>query len=94
MALRFKFKTKDEIPAEHLPLLPHRRLDEPDDVDVPKLEHALRRRAALPRRPLKCAVERRGTPVGESVKPTRQLSLQPVATEASVEAMKHSKPSV
>jgi hypothetical protein len=47
-----------------------------------------------PSSPFKCAVERRGTPVGESVKPTRQLSLQPVATEASVEVMKHSKPSV
>jgi hypothetical protein len=44
--------------------------------------------------PLKCAVERRGTPVGESVKPTRQLSLQPVAAKASVEVMKHSKPLV
>jgi len=32
--------------------------------------------------------------VGESGKPTRQLSLQPVAAEARVEEMKRSKPSV
>jgi hypothetical protein len=39
-----------------------------------------------------CAVERRRTPVGELSKPTRQLSLQPVAAEAGMEAMKCSKP--
>ena len=41
-----------------------------------------------------CAVKRRGTPVGELTKPTRQLSLQPVAAEAGMEAMKCPKPLV
>ena len=40
-----------------------------------------------------CAVKRRGTPVGEE-KPTRQLSFQPVAAEAGMEAMKCPKPLV
>lgn len=39
-----------------------------------------------------CAVKRRGFSVGEI--PTRQLTLQPVATGAVVEATKRSKPSV
>jgi hypothetical protein len=41
---------------------------------------------------LQCAVERRGSSVGES--PTRQLSLQPVAIGAVVEATKQLKPSI
>jgi hypothetical protein len=40
-----------------------------------------------------CAVKRRGTPVG-GFNPTRQLSLQPVAVEASREVMNCSEPSM
>jgi hypothetical protein len=39
-----------------------------------------------------CAVQRHGLPVGAN--PTRQLSLQPVAIGAVVEATKRLKPSV
>jgi transposase InsO family protein len=46
----------------------------------------------LSTRILQCAVERRGFTVGEI--PTRQLSLQPVATGAVVEVTKRSKPLV
>lgn len=41
---------------------------------------------------IQCAGKRRRSSVGES--PTRQLSLQPVATGAEVEAMKRMKPPV
>ena len=40
----------------------------------------------------KCAVERRDHPVGD--RPTRQLSLQPVAIGAVVEVTKRLKPSM
>jgi hypothetical protein len=48
-----------------------------------------------PRRLLKCAVRKAqdsGGRVCEERKPTRQLSLQPVAVRAGVEATKRSKP--